>query len=288
MTVGRLLTALSLTNALGSEVPLMSDVRSVQTVSGLAGIAAREVVVVRSGRRGSRNLTRYRDDAQIVINGMLVGADADDLWLQYDAVAGAFASAIDADALLKWTAGNSLMLQRNVRLTSLEAPLEVGPDIVAYQATLRGSDPNVYSQALQTSVAVPLGSTSGGGLTFPRVFPLVFQPPATTVASFVNRGFISTPPVFILRGQLVDPTLQLLPGDLKLVFKGQIGPNDLLTVDVDARTVLLNGTDNRRSMLDSKNSTWFELPPGEGTVTLLSSSFSRGANVSIQWRDARS
>jgi len=286
MTVGQLLTSLSLTNAAGTDIPLISATRSIQTASGLAGIAAREVVVARSGRRGSRNLTRYRDDAQIVITGTLMGVDATDTWAQYDAVGGALADAVDTDRLLKWTAGSGLALQRNVRLTSFDAPLSVGADVITYQATLRGSDPNVYGQIEKSASAVPLGSTTGGGLVFPMVFPVVFNPPATATAGFTNAGFISAPPVFTLQGYLKNPVIELTPG-VSLVFDGEIAGSDTLTVDVDARTVLLNGTDNRRYLLDSVNSTWFELPPGSGTVTLVAEDFTPGAGLTVTWRDAR-
>lgn len=287
MSVGIILTQLSLSNSSGVDVPLISPTRAVQTASGLAGINSREVIIARSGRRGSRNLTRYRDDAQIVLNGMLMGNSADNTWSEYDAVAGAFADAVDTDQTLKWTAGNGLALQRTVRLTSLDSPLSVGPDVLSYQATLRGSDPNVYSQIQQESFAVPLGSTSGGGFTFPFTFPFHFQPPASTVAAYTNGGFIPTPPILTLNGFLSNPVIQLEPG-IEMVFNGSVAASDQLIIDADARTIMLNSTVNRLSLLDAGQSTWFDLPPGSGTITLLAEAWSAGAGLSITWRDARS
>lgn len=283
-----LLNSLSLVGADGIEIPLMlGDARIVTSASGLSAIASREVVIARAGRSGSRNLTRYRDDVPIVINGILYGDNGDDLWTQYDAVAGAFADAIDTDRLLKWTSGSSLALQRTVRLSSLDGPLEPGPNMITYQATLRASDPNAYSQTLKTAYAVPLGSTSGGGLVFGMTVPIRLNPAASTVAAYTNGGFVSTPPVFTLTGYLVNPIIQFEPG-VVIALNGTIAASDTVVIDVGARTAIRNGTDNVRSMIDTSTSTWFDLPRGSGTLTLIASSWLTGATLQVTWRDARS
>lgn len=282
-----LLAALSLQNADSTDIALISGSnRSVTSAAGLTGFTSREVVIDRSGRSGSRNLTRYRTDTPIVITGLLIGDDPDDLWTQYDAVAGALADAIDTNRLLKWQAGSSLFLQRQVRLTSLDAPLTPGPNMITYQATLRASDPNVYSQTLQTATATPLGSTSGGGFVIPFTFPYAYNAPASTVAAFTNGGFVPTPPLFQLTGYLQNPTIQLDSSN-KMVLNGEIGDGDLLVIDVDARTMTLNGRLNARSLLNTSQSSWFNLPRGSGTITLVASNWTPGAGLSVSWRDAR-
>lgn len=285
--VGRLLTSLSIEDANGADVPLILDpIRRVMGASGLVGVTAREVLVQRAGRTGSTNLTRYRDAGQIVIKGALTGGTTDDTWSQYDQVAGALSDSIDEDRILKWTAGNERALQQTVRLVSIESLLEVGADIIPYQATLRAADPNIYGQELKTASATPLGSGSGGGLKFPIKFPFKFAQSRATIAAYTNAGTVPTPPVLELTGKLIDPVIRLSP-EVALVFSGTLAEGDVLTIDVDKRTVLLNGTENRRYMLVTKQSTWFGLPRGSGELTLEASVYSVGAYLSVSWRDAR-
>lgn len=285
---GLMITALSMVGADNVEVPLLLDpTRRVSAVSGFAGIFAREVVADRAGRSGSRSLTRYRTDQAITITGQLTGQNADDTWNHYNTVAGVFADAVEADMLLKWTAGQTLLLQRMVRLTSLDGPVTVGADIITYQATLRASDPNAYSQQLYQATAGPLGAAKGGGLVFPFTFPFTFLSPPTVNAAITNRGFVPTPPVFSMFGYLLNPTIQLDPNN-QLVFQGEIDAGDMLVIDVNARTVMLNGTSNRRDLLVSAQSSWFSLPRGPSIITLLADNWSAGAGMNITWRDARS
>lgn len=285
---GQLLTSLSIEDVNGVDIPLILDpVRRVMKATGLIGVSAREVLVQRAGRNGSINLTRYRDAGQIVIEGALTGGTTDDTWFQYDQVAGALSDSIADDRLLKWTAGTSRALQQAVRLVSIEPPLEVGADIIRYQVTLRAADPNVYSQELKKTSATPLGSGAGGGLQFPITFPFQFAQPVNTIAAFNNEGTVSTPPILDLQGGLTDPVIRL-SSDIALVFSGTIADSDVLTIDVAKRTVMLNGTENRRYMLVTSKSIWFELPRGSGELTLEASVYSAGANLAVSWRDARS
>lgn len=284
--MSRLLTALSIQDATGSDVPLMADgARKITKASGLAGIRVRELVTARSGRHGSRNRSRNRDDAQITLDGILIGADPDDTWTLYDTVAGALAVAVDTDRLLKWTAGDTLTLQQQVRLSALDGPLEVGPNIIRYQAVLRGSDPNVYSQTEYTASATAL-SGQGGGFVAPFIAPFTVNAPPETVAGVTNNGFVDSPPIFELAGYLLNPIVRLAPG-VELQLAGEIAAGDTLTIDVAQRSVLLNDAANRRSLVDTANSTWFEIPPGASTITLLASDFSAGAGLTVRWRDAR-
>jgi hypothetical protein len=288
MTVGQLITQMSMVGADGVEVPLMlNPVRKVSSVTGLSGIASREVVIDKAGRSGSRNLTRYRTDQPISITGILNGVNADDTWNHWHDVGAVYADAIGTECLLKWTAGSSLALQRMVRLTSLDGPLAVGPDIITYLATLRADDPNAYSQELHEMTAGPLGSARGGGLVFPATFPWKFLTPPTVSAAITNNGFLSTPPIFSLFGYLLNPVVQLDENNA-IVINGEVGANDLLVIDVNARMVTLNGTGNRRDMINTAKSTWFELPRGDSIITLLADNWTAGAGVNIYWRDASS
>jgi hypothetical protein len=227
--------------------------------------------------------TKLRDDAQVVITGLVYGEDADRAWLEYDTITRALVGAVDTDRLLKWSAGTARHLQMNVRLDESQAPVEVGPDMIAYQVILSGPDPNGYSQTLETVSAVPTGGT-GGGMTMPVTFPFTFDPAAGGDVAIDNIGTAPTPPLILLSGYLRNPIVQL--GDRRLVFTGEIADGDVLHVNAADRTVLLNGEANRINLLNFEDTRWFELPVGESIVTLLAEEFSGAGGIEIQYRPA--
>jgi hypothetical protein len=279
-----LITALSLEGPDGVQVTLMQPgYRNVRRIEGLAGVRVRKAKRPRTGRNGSVDRTKLRDDAQVVITGLVYGEDADRAWLEYDTITRALVGAVDTDRLLMWSAGTSRHLQMNVRLDESQAPVEVGPDMVAYQVILSGSDPNGYSQTLVTASAVPTGGT-GGGMTFPEIMPITFSPSSGGAVAIDNTGTAPTPPTIVLTGYLRDPIVRL--GDRELVFDGEIADGDELYIDVANRTVLLNGTANRINMLRFEVSRWFDLPVGGSIVTLLAEDFSGAAGIEVQYRPA--
>jgi hypothetical protein len=283
--MAQLITAVSLEGPDGVDVSLMSDqYRKVKAINGLAGIRVREVVRPRTGRNGSVNRTKLRDDAQVIVIGYASGEDNDRAWMEYDTITRTLVGAVDTDRLLKWSAGSERHLQMNVRLTSMEAAIEVGPNIIAYQATLRGSDPTGYSQTLETAFGEPLASGEGGGLVFPEIFPILFNPAAGGNVSVTNNGTAPTAPVILLSGYLLNPIVQL--GDKRLVFVGEIANGDTLHIDTLNRTVLLNGVSNRIRMLNFETSQWFDLPVGTSVVTLLAENFGGGGGINIEFRHA--
>jgi hypothetical protein len=282
--MSNLITAISLEGPDGVQVTLMQpQYRYVKRIEGLSGIRVRKAKRPRTGRNGSVDRTKLRDDAQIIITGMVRGEDADRAWMEYDAVTRAFVGAVDTDRLLKWSAGNDRHLQMGVRLDESQAPVEVGPDLIAYQVTLSGPDPNGYSQTLETASAVPTGGT-GGGMTLPVMFPFTFDPAAGGAVAIDNTGTAPTPPLILLSGYLRNPIVRL--GDYQLAFDAEIADGDTLYVNAADRTVLLNNEANRINFLRFEDSRWFDLPVGESIVTLLAEDFSGAAGIEVQYRPA--
>lgn len=285
---GLLIESPSLEGPDGLDVPLaIPGYRRVTRAEGLAGMRVRSLVLPRPGRHGSRNRSRYRDDALITLQGIVLGEDAARAWMEYDKVVTALAGCVDTDRLLKWRAGDRL-LQSLVRLDGMEAPVEVGPDRIAYSATLRASDPAGYSQTEKTATTVP-ATAGGGGGTYPDTYPATYQPATGGVLQAVNAGTVPTPLLLLLTGELTDPIIRLDDDPLRqLVLTGTIANGDVLTIDgrADPRTVTLNGTANRLNLLTFESSTWFDLPVGAHTIRLLASSFAGSAQLEARWRDA--
>lgn len=280
-----MITALSLEGPDAVDVPLLSSpYRRVERVEGLGGVRVRKAKRPRTGRHGSVDRSKLRDDAVITITGSVTGEDADRAWLEYDAITRAFVGAVDTYRLMKWSNGTERLLQMAVKLDEMQAPVEVGPDLVRYQVTVSGADPNGYSQALQTVSGEPLATSGGGGFVFRFTFPFHFNPSSGGNLSVTNSGTAPTPPTFLLHGYLRNPIIRL--GDRQLTFEGEIAAGDTLYVNAADRTVLLDGTADRGNLLKFEETRWFDLPVGTSTVTLLAEDFGVGSGLDVQYRHA--
>jgi hypothetical protein len=138
--------------------------------------------------------------------------------------------------------------------------------IAAYSVMLTAADPRRYStteQAVSTGLPV-----SSGGVTLPITLPLTITAGSSSgTITLTNSGTIATRPRFIVSGpvpgfailvQYQDSTVR------QLAYTDTLGLGDSLTIDTDARTVLLNGTVSRRRYLSGP---WPDIPPGQ-TITV--------------------
>lgn len=284
--MNRLIDTLTIADRGGVDVPLiLTGYRRVDSATGLAGMATRQVITTATGMHGARNRTRYRDARTVAVTGTLTGdGDANRAWLEYDTVARALSGAVDTDRLLKWTAGGRA-LQASVRLVSIEPAIQIGPDILRYQAIFQAGDPRGYATTETTVVATSL-SAGGGGLIFPDPFPWTFDPASGGLAAIDNTGTVDTPGTYILTGTLVNPVLTLSTG-ATMVFVGTISTGEQLYVHTSPEhTVLLNDVSNRINLVSFATTTWFELPPGASLVRLTALSFSGAAGLQVRYRPA--
>lgn len=276
-----LLTALTLEGPDGLDVPLLQlPRRRVSKADGLAGVRVRTVSSPAVGRRGTRNRTRFRDESEITLTGMLTADSDDQVWDEYTDLARAAAGAVSTDRLLKWTLGTGRQLQQQVRLTELTPAFEVGRSTLAYQLSLSGSDPNAYSQTEFEASAQPLSAGAGGGLEFPLVWPLLFNGLLTsTIAIDLSDGIVPSPPILELDGYLKNPRIRLNDDpDLEIVLAGEIANGDQVVIDLTGPepTVTLNAIANRLSLVVFEETTWFTLPPQLNQLMLLAEAFDDG------------
>ena len=193
----------------------------------------------------------------------------------------------------EWTGtpGNSTSreghaLQRLVKLDGdLDPPFQEGASVLSYQAQFFAEDPRAYSQMLQSVASTSL-SAQGGGHTFNTVYPRTYASSGGGTVSFTNNGNRSTPPVFQIHGQCVNPQIVLIGSGQRLVFDGTVNAGSYLEVDADKRTVKLNGDTNRLNFYDGANSSWFDLPAGTSNLQLIAASFDAGAQLTVLGRSA--
>lgn len=147
------------------------------------------------------------------------------------------------------------------------------------------TDPRIYDAAqAQGSTGLPV--SGGGGFTFPFTFPFTFGA-GQTGNQFVatNAGSFATNPVATIQGPVTNPGIQNVTLGLTVTVNITLASTDTLTVDFNARTVVLNGTASRRNALDT-SSRWWSLARGDNTVKFLGTGSSGGTLLTLTWRSA--
>lgn len=160
--------------------------------------------------------------------------------------------------------------------------------IATYSVLVTAGDPRRYSTTLQTGTT-GLPSTTGG-LTFPVTFPVTWS--ATTVSgqiNAVNQGSMDTRPVLTITGPVVAPTVSALYPDgtvRQLVYSLDLATGDVLVIDTDAHTVILNGTVSRRRFM-TVASGWPTIPANSQVIyQFQSSTYNATAMLTATWRSA--
>lgn len=165
--------------------------------------------------------------------------------------------------------------------------------IGSYSVMVTAADPRRYSTTLQSGTT-NLPSTTGGFST-PATFPITFS--ATTVAgsiNAVNSGSFETRPVLTITGPVVAPSIAALYPDgtvKQLIYSIDLQTGDVLTIDTDAHTVILNGGVSRRRFM-TVGSGWPTIPaavngtPGAVTYQFQSSTYNSTATLTATWRSA--
>jgi hypothetical protein len=288
--MSRLFTAISIEGPDGAQFDLMDNAyRRVDGAQGFRGLKARTVSRPRVGGDGAINSTRYLDERLMSISGLVLDRttnDPDVVWAQWDDLAAAVGACADTERLMMWSTG-TYDLQAKVKLEELQDPVEVGPNVLRYQATFHNELGLAFSQQLQTEVVAGADAGAGGGLVLPSAFPWTFLPVSSTTVAVINGGSRPAPVVLVLRGGMSNPTV--VCGSQRIVINGDIASGDELWVDTGAKSVLLNNdsTADRRSMLRAAQSRWFYLPARASTLLELRvDDFDSGAELEVQFRDA--
>lgn len=145
-----------------------------------------------------------------------------------------------------------------------------------------GTDPRLYGSEESHVIGLPSAS---GGAEFNAVMNWQFGTVGSgSTLQASNAGTFSTPLQFRIDGPVVNPVITNTTQDRFLLFNLTVGAGEFLLVDTDDRTILLNGTQNRYSVLDSA-STWFDLNPGADEITFAGDALGTGT-LTVTWRSA--
>jgi hypothetical protein len=197
-----------------------------------------------------------------------------------------YAAAALADTTL--TVWESMPKQATVRRSGKVLAQHVTDRTATWSVLVTAADPRRYSTTLQSGTT-GLPSTTGG-LTFPITFPVTFS--ASTVSgqiNAVNAGSMDTRPVLTIAGPVVAPTVSALYPDgtlRQLIYSQDLATGDVLVIDTDAHTVVLNGGVSRRRFMTVSGG-WPTIPAGASVnYQFQSSTYNATAMLTATWRSA--
>ncbi|TQN28269.1 tail protein [Haloactinospora alba] len=241
----------------------------------------------RPQRHGAFDAASYRSPRVITLEGVAIAPDRRTKEEAKDRFAALLA---DGSALRPLVVREHTATRRvEVRLTDESRLRDTTPHAFEWSLQVTAPDPNRYSARQHTRFTpVP---TRGPGVDFPLTFPLDFGRTSGGRFTLTNAGTIPTAPVWHIDGPCENPAIQELNGDGLLEFDISLTARQRLTVDVDARTVVLGSATSRRASLRAY-SRWFPLRPGDNTILFRTT---RGGpdprpddrpGLHARWRDA--
>lgn len=178
--------------------------------------------------------------------------------------------------------GQEVAFWARARRRSIPINLEFFYRLPLVTLELFATDPRLYSATEQTK------NTSvqqvGAGMSFPETFPLVFGSLGSSgTITCRNDGNFDSPPVFTITGSATQPRIENLTTGKTMEFTGTVGSAETLTVDVDERSILLNGTP--AFPLLASGSEWIDLIPGPNIIRFRTFA-GLTADLSVTWRSA--
>lgn len=160
--------------------------------------------------------------------------------------------------------------------------------IATYSVMVTAADPRRYSTSLESETTnLP---SSSGGLTPPLTPPLTST--AVTVSGEItaeNEGTLETRAVFTIAGPADSPQILTSMPDGSVIFLNYtdiLYSGDVLVIDTDAKTCILNGAVSRRRFLVTP--TGWPTIPAESTVAVQfrAKYYNSSATLTAQWRSA--
>jgi hypothetical protein len=231
----------------------------------------------------------YRDRLPFTLNGLIdTSVDGPNSAAQ-DRLLRA-TNALRADALLRWVPST---IVEGVQVAFREQQPTRISDRRPKTFLVAGvaEDPFVYSQTLKSTIIDP-GAVGAGGFSSPLTSPLTSTAPTAGQASVLNDGSAETWPLLTIRGPCVNAIVTNFTLGLSIAFTFTLAAGEYLQVDTNPRRRTVKfGTSpatlsSRYNALDFANSRWWPLISGVNDVRISFASFSAGAQVQLDYRDA--
>ncbi|MFJ8027461.1 hypothetical protein [Streptomyces sp. NPDC096311] len=254
-----------------------------QGVEGWDSPEVRAELQDREADHGSWASTVYLGSRPITLTGTVEAPDRASLDGALDQL---YAAAALTDTTL--TVWEATPKQATVRRSGKVLAQYVTDRVATYSVLVTAADPRRYSTTLQSGTTGLPATT--GGLTFPVAFPITFS--ATTVSGQINAansGSMDTRPVLTIAGPVVAPVVSALYADgtvRQLIYSLDLASGDVLTIDTDAHTVILNGSTSRRRFM-TVPSGWPTVPAASSVnYQFQSGTYNALAMLTATWRSA--
>lgn len=226
----------------------------------------------------------FVDSRRIVLSITTSAGSHSELATLLDALAKAFMPGADEAPLVFQLPGYA---KRQVNVRVRRRSMTVNRDYMfrlpGIVVELAASDPRIYSTTQSTQSWGLTNVTAG--LTFSAGFDMSFGGSVTASSrSLNNAGTFATRPVCMIAGPISNPTITHEPSGKYLAFTGSLVAFEWLDIDLEARTVLLNGAASRYSWLTA-DSQWWELAPGANPIRFTAGAYDTGL-LTVTWRSA--
>lgn len=223
---------------------------------------------VRAWNHGTWSGAEWGNEAVVPLPIMVRGVTADIAgWTAaHQPLAAAFAPVgVGGDVELRWClGGREYVMYGRPRMMEPDAST-IALGYARTQCAFVAQSPFYYAGTESVTAAITPPSYTGG-LTFPVTFPLTFNSTlAGGEATLTNDGTVATGLLLRVDGPCVDPTVIVVQGStaLTLTVGMTVSAGSYLEIDTTARTVLLDGTVNRRGDMYGD---WPQAPVGTSTV----------------------
>lgn len=207
------------------------------------------------------------------------------VWVRRQAKLMRATDAMLADAYLRWKPSYAPAVQ--VAFRQLQPTRITDRRPKSFLVAGVSEDAAVYGQDLKIAQVAP-SSLTVAGLASPMTSPLSASAGTAGLLTITTLGTRPTWPVLTVYGPITNPTITSRRAGLSIVLNYALNAGDYLVLDTNPRqrTIKLNGAASRYSALVFALSSWWPLYPGDNDVVLGAASYSAGASLSVQYRDA--
>lgn len=137
--------------------------------------------------------------------------------------------------------------------------------ITPFQVTLVAEDPTIYDSTITTANTALASAATGR--SYNKAYNFGYGVSIIGgIVTLVNAGNKDTGATITIYGPIVGPSIVHDLTSDQMFFDIVLAVGQRLTIDLRARTVMLNDTANRRSVMSGH---WFMLQPGPNSLRLL-------------------
>lgn len=257
---------------------------SLMKMDGWSSATVRVERQQREGDHGSRSAPAYFGERPITLTGTITAPDIAVL----DGAMERLRAAVPLTGTTSLVVQESTPKQCDVTLSGDLLMEYLSDRIASYSILVTADDPRRYSTVLQEKyTGLP---SSSGGLTAPYTVPYTLS--GTTVAGQVdafNEGSMDTRPTLTIAGPVSQPSVfgQMPDGTVRMLTCAfDLSADDVLVIDTDAHSAILNGNVSRRRYLAAPQG-WPTIPAQSSVSYQFRAAVpSPTALLTVRWRSA--